>query len=157
LTTAADEVDINPHLGEAAESCTMQARRRGVDLACELKPLPPCRQDPRHLERIVKNMVGFAINRIDAGAVSIRCGPNQNQIRIEVIDRGPDVSERDLAAQMVPPKTNGASGSARGLNLYIARQLAEASGGMLQVRRIREGELHLIAELPIQGQTAPPS
>ena len=155
LAVTPAQIDLNPRLEEIAESCAMQAQRRGVEFIRELHPVPPCRQDPRHIERIVKNLAGFAIDRRNSSPVRIVCRPHENQIRIEVVDRGPDLSQADLAAHLAPIESNGIPGSSSGLNLYIARALTSASGGIFDVRHNEGGGLTLLAELPIEGQPAP--
>jgi signal transduction histidine kinase len=155
LTVAPAQIDLNARLAEMAESCAMQAQRRGVEFIRELHPLPPCRQDPRHIERIVKNLAGFAIDRGNSSPVRIVCRQHENQIRIEVVDFGLELSQAELAAHLAPVESNGIPSSSRGLNLYIARALTSASGGIFDVRRNAGGGLTLLAELPIEGQPAP--
>ncbi|HUA32487.1 MAG TPA: HAMP domain-containing sensor histidine kinase [Candidatus Binataceae bacterium] len=154
LVTEPREIDLTPNLREVVDSCEVQASRRGVELKTALCELPRCRHDPRHVERIVKNLVGFVLSRVDSGAARLECGPHENQIRIEVCDDGPAISASELAALCTQFPRNGFGSPSRDLNLYIARRLTEASGGIFSAHPGERGGLRLVAELPVHGQAA---
>jgi signal transduction histidine kinase len=157
LAAEPPETDLNAMLHEISNDCAMQAQRRGVDLERELEPLPRCRYDPRHIERIVKNLVGFAIARANSHGVRMKCRPHENQIRIEVFDQGPSMSDAELLALMAPIETSRGANPAHGLNLYVARLMTETAGGIFRVERGETRGLTLISELPVEGQPAPHS
>ncbi|HVN63668.1 MAG TPA: HAMP domain-containing sensor histidine kinase [Candidatus Binataceae bacterium] len=147
LEPFASEIDPNPLLAEAAADCAMQARRRGLTLRTEFSRLPVCYLDPRHLERIVKNLLAFAIGRMVGSEVILHTSIHDKSIVIDIIDKGPALTAAEMQALFERPSDGDAS-SANRLGLYIARMMAEAAGGHLDARLGGRG-LTLIAELPI--------
>ena len=147
------ELDPNQVLSEVAEDCALQARRRRLNLRIEIARLPACKLDRRHFERIVRNMLAYAIGRMASGEVVLRARMRNESIAVEVTDSGPSLSPAELEALFERPKQNGDRGAARGLGLYIARAMAEAAGGRVEARFAdgRRG-LTLVAELPLEAQ-----
>jgi len=153
MISAPVELDPNQVLREVAEDCAVQARRRRLNLRIEIARLPECKLDRRHLERIVKNMLAYAIARMGTGEVLLRAGMRNQAIAVEVSDSGPSLSHADLEALFERPNINGNRGAARGLGLYVARAMAEAAGGRVEARFAdgRRG-LTLVAEFPLEAQ-----
>ena len=147
------ELDPNQVLSEVAEDCALQARRRHLKLRIEIARLPACKLDRRHFERIVRNMLAYAIGRMASGEVVLRARMRNESIAIEVTDSGPPLSPAEMEALFERPDKNGDRGAARGLGLYIARAMAEAAGGRVEARFAdgRRG-LTLAAELPLEAQ-----
>jgi signal transduction histidine kinase len=153
IVPAPVELDPNQVLAEVAEECRLQARRRRLELRVEVMRLPSCRLDRRHFERIVRNMLAYAIGRTATGEVTLRAGVRNESIAIEVTDSGPLLSPAEREALFQRPNRNGDRSAARGLGLYIARAMAEAAGGRTEALSAegRRG-LTLVAEFPIQAQ-----
>ena len=153
IVPAPVELDPNQVLAEVAEECRLQARRRRLELRVEIMRLPSCRLDRRHFERIVRNMLAYAIGRTATGEVTLRAGVRNESIAIEVTDSGPLLSPAEREALFQRPNRNGDRSAARGLGLFIARAMAEAAGGRTEALSAegRRG-LTLVAEFPIQAQ-----
>ncbi|MGA7870422.1 MAG: HAMP domain-containing sensor histidine kinase [Candidatus Binatus sp.] len=147
------ELDTNQVLREVAEDCALQAQRRRLNLRVEIARLPACKLDRRHFERIVRNMLAYAIGRTATGEVWLRAGVRNEAIAIEVTDNGPSLSAAEREGLFQRPSRNGDRSTARGLGLYIARAMAEAAGGRTEARFTdgRRG-LTLVAEFPLQAQ-----
>ncbi len=147
------ELDTNRVLSDVAEDCGLQARRRRLNLRVEIAPLPPCTLDRRHFERIVRNMIAYAIGRTATGDVILRAGVRNEAIAVEVTDNGPPLSTAESEALFQRPNQNGDRGTARALGLYIARAMAEAVGGRTDAR-MAEGRrgVTLVAEFPLDAQ-----
>lgn len=158
----ADPVEIDPNqvLRDVTEDCTLQAHRRRLSLRVEIAPLPECKLDRRHFDRIVRNLLAHALGRTAAGEVVLRAGVRNDAILIEVTDAGPSLSQPQQEALFQRPNQNGNRGAARVIGLYIARAMAEAVGGRTEAR-CSEGQqgLTLIAEIPlvVQPSKARPS
>ncbi|MGH7814013.1 MAG: sensor histidine kinase [Candidatus Binataceae bacterium] len=152
LAPIAADIDPNPLLAEVAADCAMQARRRGVGLRTEFSRLPRCRLDPRHLERIVKNLLAFAIGRMVGGEVVLHTAIHGEAILIDVADKGPALTAAEMQSLFERP-ADGRGRSAGGLGLYLARMMAETAGGHIDARLGGRG-LSLAVELPA-GTTAP--
>src|ERR1700719_1474036 len=153
IVAALAELDPNQLLSEVAEDCGLQARRRRLHLRVELTSLPACKLDRRHFQRIVRNMLAYAIGRTATGEVTLRAGERNGAIAIEVTDSGPTLSQEQLDALFERPNRNGDRSAARGLGLYVARAMTEAAGGRTHARFAdgRRG-LTLVGEFPIVVQ-----
>ncbi|MET0385072.1 MAG: ATP-binding protein [Polyangiales bacterium] len=82
----------------------------------------------------------------DAVALSVSGGEGQRQLRFEVRDAGPGMSDSVLAQALLPFYSTKRSGS--GLGLAIAREIAEAHGGSLSLANQPEGGLVVSLCLP---------
>ena len=155
LVAAPAELDPNQLLDEVAEDCALQARRRRLNLRVEIARLPACKLDRRHFERVVRNMLAYAIGRMGSGEVTLHAAMRHDSLAIEVTDNGsgPSLSPAEMAALFERPNKNGNHTAGRGLGLYIARAMAEAAGGRVEARFAdgRRG-LTLVAELPLEAQ-----
>ena len=153
IVAAPAELDPTQLLNEVAEDCGLQARRRRLNLRVEITRLPMCKLDRRHFQRIVRNMLAYAIGRMATGDVTLRAGVRNDVIAIEVTDSGPILSQEQLDALFERPNRNGDRSAVRGLGLYIARAMAEAAGGRTEARAAdgRRG-LTLVAVFPLEEQ-----
>lgn len=153
IAPAPAELDPNQVLNDVAEDCGLQARRRRLNLRVELSRLPTCKLDRRHFDRIVRNMLAYALARTATGEVTLRAGVRNQYIAVEVTDSGPALSPAERESLFQRPNQNGDRGTARALGLYIARAMAEAAGGRTEARSAegRRG-LTLVAEFPLEAQ-----
>jgi signal transduction histidine kinase len=153
LVAVPAELDPNQLLNEVAEDCALQARRRRLNLRIEITRLPACKLDRRHFERVVRNMLAYAIGRMGSGEVTLHAAMRNDELAIEVSDCGPSLSPAEMAALFERPNKNGNHSTGRGLGLYIARAMAEAAGGRVEARFAdgRRG-LTLVAEFPLEAQ-----
>ncbi|MDO8435003.1 MAG: HAMP domain-containing sensor histidine kinase [Candidatus Binatus sp.] len=149
----ASPIDLDPNLllAEITADCAVQARRRHLSLRTEFSSLPPCRLDPRHFERIVRNLIAFAIVRSVTDEVVLRTALRGRWIVVEVTDDGPSPTPDELATLFDAPSSDGRRGRARGLGLYIARAMARAAGGRIEARYAGARGITLTAELPIEA------
>ena len=125
IIAAPVELDPCQVLSDVAEDCSLQAQRRRLTLRVEIGLLKPCKLDRRHFERIVRNMIAFAIGRTANGEVTMRAAMRNEAIVVEVTDNGPPLSRAELDSLFKRPNKNGDRGTARALGLYIARAMAE--------------------------------
>ncbi len=156
IIAAPVELDANLLLAEITEDCALQAQRRHLGLRAEFSEIPLCRLDPRHFERIVRNLLAFAIGRTISGDVVFRTAVRSRWIVIDVTDNGPSLTPEELNALLERPVRDGRMGAARGLGLYIARAMAEAVGGRVEARYAGGRGITLIAELPLVAQERKP-
>jgi signal transduction histidine kinase len=145
------DLNVNQLLAEITADCAQQARRRHLEFFTELSDLPPCKMDPRHFARIVKNLVAFALVRTSSGEVVLRTSTRSRWIVIDVTDNGPSPTPAELAALFDRPTGNGRTSPARGLGLYIARTMADAAGGRIEAGYASGRGITLTAELPIDA------
>jgi signal transduction histidine kinase len=106
-------------------------------LAQVASPLPKVRGDRERLRQVLTNLIDNAVKYSPAGAeVEVDTFAHNGRIHIEVRDSGPGVAAENQA--LIFEKFGRVTGDhakpGTGLGLFIARSIAEAHGGSLQVR-----------------------
>lgn len=149
ILAAPVEVDPNVIIAEVSEDCALQARRRRLTLRADLARLPMCRLDPRHLDRIVRNLLAYAISRMVRGEIVLRTGLRNEVIVLDVSDSGAALSMAELESIFEGSKNGRGPGT--GLGLYVARAMAESVGGRVEARQVPGRGLTLYAELPLDA------
>jgi len=148
------ELDPNIVIAEVAEDCAVQAARRRLTVRTEFARLPMCRLDSRHLDRIVRNLLAYAISRMVRGEVVVRTALHNEMIVVDVVDSGTSLTSAELDGLFQGPNKDGSRGPGAGLGLYVARAMAESVGGRVEARYAAGRGLTLLAELPLDA--APP-
>lgn len=124
----------------------------GLSLHCRYRlvgemPKRPARFDAAQIEQVLINLVKnaheadsvddeVALSIVDAGT----------EVRIEVADRGPGMSETVLSQALLPFYSTKRSGT--GLGLALAREITEAHGGRIALANREGGGLRVTLFLP---------
>jgi signal transduction histidine kinase len=146
------DVDLGELVQEsatAAESAQDEVRIRSL----VHRPLPVVRGDRDRLRQVMTNLLDNAVKYSPAGGeVEVEALAENGRISIEVRDRGPGIASEHHS--LIFEKFGRVPGEhakpGTGLGLFIARSIAEAHGGSLEVRT-REGEGTAFAlELPAE-------
>jgi signal transduction histidine kinase len=99
---------------------------------------------------VLANLLDNAVKYSPAGdEVRVTAFSRDDVVRVDVSDNGPGIPEDDQ--RVIFEKFGRAPGSARpgtGLGLFIARSIAEAHGGALDVRSVPDRGATFILELP---------
>jgi signal transduction histidine kinase len=99
--------------------------------------LPHLRGDRERLRQVVQNLVDNAVKYSPAGAeVRVNASADDGLVRVEVRDQGPGIPFEDQRLIFEKFGRSSIPGSAKpgtGLGLFIARSIAEAHGGSLEV------------------------
>jgi two-component system nitrogen regulation sensor histidine kinase NtrY len=129
------------------------ARNYAFTLAGAL-PATPGGFDRAQVEQVLINLLKNA-HEAGGASESVELGVTQQsrEVRIEVADRGSGMSETVLANALLPFYSTKRSGS--GLGLALAREIAEAHGGRVQLANRRGGGLAVTLVLP-QGEHVTP-
>lgn len=94
---------------------------------------PPVRADPDRLEQVVENLLANARRYSPKGSeIVLSAGRTGDEVAIAVRDRGPGIRPEDRE-RIFEPFVRLAAGKGLGIGLTIARTLAEAMGGRLEV------------------------
>ncbi|HEY8407839.1 MAG TPA: ATP-binding protein [Gaiellaceae bacterium] len=100
--------------------------------------LPPVRGDAERLRQVLTNLVDNAVKYSPAGdEVAVRARRENGLVLIEVVDHGPGIpydEQRLIFEKFGRAEIAGGSKPGTGLGLFIARSIAEAHGGTLDVR-----------------------
>lgn len=98
--------------------------------------LPAVRADPERLRQVVANLIENAVKYAPAGTgVEVRATVENDAVAICVSDHGPGIAPTDqrLIFEKFGRVGGGPQKPGSGLGLYIARSIAEAHGGSLEV------------------------
>jgi signal transduction histidine kinase len=117
--------------------------------------LPSVRGDAERLRQVLTNLLDNAIKYSPAGdEVEVRAYSQDGRIRIDVRDNGPGIAREDqrLIFEKFGRVTSGHTPPGTGLGLFIARSIAEAHGGTLDVMSAPDRGATFTLDLPTQGQ-----
>jgi len=100
--------------------------------------LPNIRGDRERLRQVLGNLIENAIKYSPSGGeVEVRAQPDSRTVRISVVDHGPGIphdQQRLIFEKFGRADVPGGSKPGTGLGLFIARSIAEAHGGTVDVR-----------------------
>jgi signal transduction histidine kinase len=101
-------------------------------------PLPVVRGDRERLRQVLTNLIENAVKYSpEGGEVAVTARPENGVVRIEVSDQGPGIPRDQhglIFEKFGRADVAGGSKPGTGLGLFIARSIAEAHGGTLDVR-----------------------
>ena len=129
-------------LGEVAEEAVAAAAIGQDEVPIHAKvhrPIPSLRGDRTRLRQVLANLIENAVKWSDAGAaVDVEVYAVNGRVVVAVRDLGPGIPRDDHG--VIFEKFGRAKGNAgragTGLGLFIARSIAEAHGGTVEVRSV---------------------
>ncbi len=129
------DVDLGALVTETV--ATAELAREEANIASAVTPgLPHVKGDPARLRQVLTNLIENAVKYSPEGSlVEVRAAVVNGHVRVEVADRGDGVapSDRLVIFERFGRAYNATSKPGSGLGLYIARAIAEAHGGTLDV------------------------
>jgi signal transduction histidine kinase len=115
--------------------------------------LPRIRGDRERLRQVLGNLIDNAIKYSPAGEeVVVQAHPEDGKVHIAVVDRGPGIpldQQRLIFEKFGRADVPGGSKPGTGLGLFIARSIAEAHGGTLEVHSSPEAGSTFTLTLPV--------
>lgn len=138
FTVATEPVDLGDVVATVVEQNAFMAKQKGIEIDCSrVQSLPRVSGDVELLTRALGNLVSNAIKyNKTKGSVAIAGEVRGKQVLLHITDTGPGISAADQRrlfrkfGRMRRDKT--AEGA--GLGLYIARSVARAHGGDVEVQ-----------------------
>jgi len=126
-----------------------------VGLRAEVhEPLPQVRGDAERLRQVLMNLIDNAIKYSPAGdEVEVRAYSEADRVLVDIRDHGPGIALEDqrLIFEKFGRVTSGNTRPGTGLGLFIARSIAEAHGGTLDVSSTPRRGATFTLELPRQS------
>ncbi len=125
----------------------------GLALHCDYRMATPAPERPGHFDaaQIEQVLINLIKNAHEAGGaddeVTLSLLETPRELRIEVADRGPGMSEAVLAQALLPFYSTKRSGT--GLGLALAREISEAHGGRILLANREGGGLRVTLLLPL--------
>jgi signal transduction histidine kinase/ActR/RegA family two-component response regulator len=138
LSLALQPVVLGPVLAQVLEVLDGDSRARALDITLRVDD-PACavQAEPQRLRQVLLNLVSNAVKYNRAGGqVRVQAAPVGAEVRIDVVDTGPGLSDAQQAALFQPFNRLGAERTAvegTGLGLVISRHLVQLMGGRLEV------------------------
>jgi signal transduction histidine kinase len=118
------------------------------------EPLPLVRADRERLRQVLTNLVDNAVKYSPAGAeVDVHAFAEDGRIRVEVRDHGPGVppEHQSLIFEKFGRVAGEHAKPGTGLGLFIARSIAQAHGGSLEVRSAPSAGATFALVLPVES------
>jgi signal transduction histidine kinase len=148
---AFDKVDLAELVRDVAAAAGVGQDEVRVN-ATIAEPLPHVRGDRERLRQVLSNLVENAVKYSPVGeVVDVRASTTNGRVVVDVRDRGPGVSSDDqsLIFEKFGRAKTGKMLPGTGLGLFIARSIAEAHGGTLEVRGAPDGGAIFTLALPV--------
>jgi len=148
------EVDLGRLIRDAV--ATAQLGQDEVRLNADVHDLlPEVRGDAERLRQVLTNLIDNAIKYSPVGGeVELRAYQEDGLVRVDVRDRGPGIASEDqklIFEKFGRVTGTGATRPGTGLGLFIARSIAEAHGGALEVDSAPDQGATFTLELPLEG------
>jgi signal transduction histidine kinase len=133
-----DDLDVGELAEEAVASAALGQDEVEIRAVVH-RPLPDVRGDRVRLRQVFANLIENAVKWSEGGEhVDVEVSTTNGRVVIGVRDRGPGIPREEHG--VIFEKFGRAKGSAgragTGLGLFIARSIAEAHGGTVEVRSV---------------------
>jgi two-component system sensor histidine kinase BaeS len=127
------DIELNPFLTHIIERFSKLMLDKGIAFEIQCAEKLFVHADPDRLSQIIVNLVSNAIKATDRGGIVwVKSGKQNSDIFIEVGDTGHGIRPEDLP--YVFERFYKVSEGGLGLGLSIAKDLAEAHGGRIEVK-----------------------
>ncbi len=144
------EVDLADVVSVAVAAMEPRAREAGVEVRVASSPAPLV-GDRRRLRQIVDNLLLNALKfAADGRVVDVEAGLVEDDVRLEVADRGPGIPE-DERAHVFDRFWRGSDAAGvggTGVGLAVVKRLTEAHGGRVSVHAREGGGTRFVVVIP---------
>ncbi len=149
-----EELDLGRVVDEAVEAAVLA--QQDVPVVASVRgALPAIRGDRARLRQVLGNLIENAVKYSpEGGEVRVSASASNGAVRIAVHDSGPGIppdQQTRIFEKFGRVDVPGASKPGTGLGLFIARSIAEAHGGSLDVSSDAEPGATFTLSLPVGG------
>jgi signal transduction histidine kinase len=149
-----EEVDMRALCERAYATFAEEARARGIEYDLELGEGAVLITDGDRVLQIVTNLLANALHWTPAGGrVDLGLGAQNGEVRVAVSDTGPGIAP-EMEERIFRPFWSG-DGGGTGLGLAIARELALALGGRLELHSEPGRGSRFVLVLPVRVAAQP--
>ena len=155
-------IQMTPLVNSLAVDFKIVAGKKGLEFTWEPKKIRVyVRADENKIRQVVLNLIDNAIKYTPSGGIKVALDEEGNNLRFSVTDTGPGLSPEDVI-RLFQKFSRGQNEQKThveglGLGLYIAKLIAEAHGGDLQVSSPGKGKGSTFSlVLPIYSGTDTP-
>ncbi len=145
------DVDLADLVHEAV--ATAAVGQDEVAVRADVRPVPQIRGDRERLRQVLANLIDNAVKYSSAGeTVHVELENRNGSIVVAVRDRGPGIAtdQQRVIFEKFGRARGGGAKPGTGLGLFIARSIAEAHGGTLDVDSAPGRGSTFILELPLE-------
>ena len=133
FTVLTEEVDMGRLLERAYSTFSDEARRRGIAYTTESEDAPVIVSDGDRVLQIISNLISNAFRWTpDGGRIDLALQSKNGTVTVEVADTGPGIAADERERIFRPFWSRDGRGT--GLGLPIARELAMALGGRIELQ-----------------------
>jgi signal transduction histidine kinase len=148
-----DDVDLTRLLQDVVD--TARVAEPDIEVVASLGPgLPTIRGDRERLRQVLGNLVDNAVKYSpEGGTVRVRASSENGVALIAVSDEGPGIppgQQARIFEKFVRAESPGGAKPGTGLGLFIARSIAEAHGGSVDVRSTPGSGATFTLRLPVE-------
>jgi len=136
-----EEVELRDVVAEVSQQIEPMVRKKALEFVVDISTeCPPLHTDRTKVRQVLLNLLSNAVKFTNSGRVAVvaRCDDARDGVRIDVVDTGIGIREKDLQAiwedfrQVDQSRTREFGGT--GLGLSITRKLLDRLGGTVSVR-----------------------
>ena len=133
FTVLTEEVDMGRLLEHAFSTFAEEARQRGIEYTSEAEAAPVIVSDGDRVLQIISNLLSNAFRWTpDGGRIDLALQADNGVVTVDVADSGPGIGA-DARERIFRPFWS-TDGRGTGLGLPIARELAMALGGRIELQ-----------------------
>ena len=133
FTVLTEEVDMGRLVEQAYSTFSDEARRRGIEYTSEAAAAPVIVSDGDRVLQIISNLLSNAFRWTpDGGRIDLSLQSRNGSVIVDVADSGPGIAPEERERIFRPFWSTDGRGT--GLGLPIARELAMALGGRIELR-----------------------
>lgn len=151
-TLACVPVDLRALLDDVIATVRPLAQSRNIELLVDDGARTPVEGDPRHLKRLLLNLLDNALKFMPAHGlirVSLQCRDGQALLR--VADSGPGIPAAEIPLVFERfYRGRAANGAGSGLGLSLCREIVRLHGGEIRAGAAAEGGSQFVVTLPLK-------